>query len=358
MKLTIRFAIVGCGLISRLHLEAIRDIEDARLGGVYDANPDMARRIAEKWRTKAYDTYEDILTDTGIDAVCICTPSFLHAQLAGQAIRAGKHVLIEKPAALSVEACDRLIALGRQYHVQVGVVSQLRFSPSILQVKKAVDAGILGRITRADLYMKYYRNQEYYDQSNWRGTWEKDGGGALMNQGIHGVDLLLYLMGRVKDIYARYGTRVRDIEVEDTLSAVLTYDSGAIGVIEASTGDWPGMPRRLEINGEYGRIVLEEDVIAAFEVEGGKNYGMLEQQKRESATHKDPAYIDSVGHRRQIENFISAVRGDTELFVDAAQGRLAVELIRAAYQSQKEKRPVTLPRLSGKQDSPLGFVCG
>lgn len=342
MKLTINFAIAGCGLISRLHLEAIRDIEDARLTGVFDTDPEAAHKTAAEWNAKAYGSYAQLLADKSVDAVCICTPSFLHADLARQAIAAGKHVLVEKPLALHLADCDDLVAMAERTGVQVGVVSQLRFSPAIRKVKKALGDGVLGRLTRADLYMKYYRPQAYYDGGAWRGTWEKDGGGALMNQGIHGVDLLLYLMGPVKSIYALGGTLARDIEVEDTLSAVLGYQNGAIGVVEASTADWPGAPRRLEINGEYGQIVLEEDRVAVFRVEDGQNYSLCEEKQGLAATHNDPSQIDPAGHREQLKNFISAVRGDTQLLVDAHAGRAAVQLVLAAYHSQKTGLPVAL----------------
>lgn len=342
MKLTVNFAIVGCGLISRLHLAAIEAIDDARLAGVYDADPQAAARTAAEWETRAYPTYEALLEDPAVDAVCICTPSFLHVQHARQALEAGRHVLVEKPLALTVEDCDELILLAQQKGVQLGVVSQLRFSPSVCNVRRALEKGLLGRLTRVDLYMKYYRSQSYYDSGAWRGTWDKDGGGALMNQGIHGVDLLLYLMGPVKSIYALCGTLARDIEVEDTLSAVMAYQGGAIGVIEASTADWPGAPRRIEINGEYGMITLEEDRIAVFRVEGEDPYRLYEQKESSAATHSDPGRIEPTGHREQLKNFISAVRGDTELLVDARQGRAAVELVLAAYRSQKLGMPVML----------------
>lgn len=338
----IRFAIAGCGMISQTHLKALRDIEDAGLAGVFDTDRTAAAQTAATWNTKQYASYQQLLEDPEADAVCICTPSFLHAEMARQALLHGKHVLVEKPLALNTQDCDMLIALAQQKKLQLGVVSQLRFSQAVQQVRQALAKGVLGRLTRADLYMKYYRSQQYYDNGNWRGTWEKDGGGALMNQGIHGVDLLLYLMGPVKSIYAAAGTLVRDIEVEDTLAAVLKYQNGAIGVIEASTADWPGAPRRLEVNGEYGRIILEEDRIALFEVEGEKNYSLYEDKGGDSFAHKDPNGIDSAGHCEQLKNFISAVRGDTELLVSARQGRAAVELILAAYHSQSSELPVQL----------------
>lgn len=332
-KVTCGFAVIGCGLISRFHIDAIREIDDAVLVGVYDQAQEAAERTAEKYETRCYRSFEEVMSDPNVDVVCICTPSFLHASMACEAVKAKKAVLVEKPLALTLEDCDRLIELANQEDVLVGVVSQLRFSPAIGKVKRALDEGILGRLTRADLYMKYYRSQEYYDRGGWRGTVEKDGGGALMNQGIHGVDLLRYLAGPMKSIYALCATRVHDIEVEDTLTAVVAFQNGAQGVIEASTGDWPGAPRRLELNGEFGVIILEEDRIAKWEVEGEKGFSQYEQKLPHPESFQDPAKISASGHVCQIRNFISALRGETELLTGALEGRRALEVILAAYAS-------------------------
>ena len=230
MDLKVHFAVAGCGVISRFHLDAIRSIEDAALCGVYDPVEASARAAAQAYGTRAYPDYDALLADPQVDAVCICTPSHLHAPLALQAVAAGKHVLIEKPVALTLEDCDAVAAAARAAGVQVGVVSQLRYGPAVARVKRALESGALGRITRCDLYMKYFRPQSYYDSGTWRGTQAMDGGGALMNQGIHGVDLVRYLMGPADSIYALSGTLVRDIEVEDTLTAVVAWHCGAPGV--------------------------------------------------------------------------------------------------------------------------------
>ena len=341
-KDTFGFAVIGCGLISRFHIGAIREIDDAFLAGVYDQNPEAAVRTAEEYHTHCYHSFEEALEDSAVDVVCICTPSYLHASMACSAVEAGKAVLVEKPLALRLEDCDRLIALAGEKGIQIGTVSQLRFSPAIAKVKKAMQDGTLGRLTRADLYMKYYRSQEYYDRGGWRGTVEKDGGGALMNQGIHGVDLLRYLAGPVKSIYALSSTRVHDIEVEDTLTAALSFQSGALGVIEASTGDWPGAPRRLELNGECGVIILEEDRIVKWEVEGEKGFSLYEQNEEETESHRDPAKLDASGHICQIRNFISALRGESELLVDGQEGRKALEIILSAYASAETGKAVGL----------------
>ena len=342
MRLTVNFAVIGCGMISRFHADAIRAIDDALLCGVYDAVPGQAQKTAAEYGVYCYASYEEVLADSLVDAVCICTPSHLHAPLARQALSAGKHVLVEKPLSLRLEDCDEIISLAERFGLQAGVVSQLRFSPAIKKVKYAADSGLLGRLTRGDLYMKYYRSQEYYDTGKWKGTLSMDGGGALMNQGIHGVDLLRYLMGPAKSIYALSGTLARDIEVEDTLSAVVAFQSGALGVIEASTADYPGMPRRIEINGEFGRIVLEEDRIACWEIEGEPEFCSHENDGI-AFSHRQADALNPSGHIEQYKNFISAIRGDTELLTSAREGRGALEWVLAAYCSAKAHQPVFLP---------------
>lgn len=343
MDLKVHFAIAGCGVISRFHLNAIRSIEDAALRGVYDAVPESAQRAAEEYGVQAYPDYAALLADDTVDAVCICTPSHLHAQLALQAIAAGKHVMVEKPIALTLEDCDAISAAAKRAGVLVGVVSQLRYGQGIARVRHALEIGLLGRITRCDLYMKYYRPQSYYDSGTWRGTLSMDGGGALMNQGIHGIDLVRYLMGPADSIYALSSTLVRDIEVEDTLTAIVAWHCGAHGVIQASVGDYPGFPRRIEINGETGTIVMEEDRIIKWEIEGNTVGHIYEQPSAAKVrSHSEASAIDPSGHVAQLRNFIDAVRGEGQLLVDDAEGRKALALVLAAYRSAETGLPVVL----------------
>lgn len=343
MDLKVHFAVAGCGVISRFHLHAIRTIEDAALAGVYDPVAANAEQAAAEYGARAYPTYEALLEDDAVDAVCICTPSHLHAPLALAAVRAGKHVLVEKPVALRMEDCDALAAAAARAGVRVGVVSQLRFAPAIARVKRALEVGLLGRLTRCDLCMKYYRPQSYYDSGSWRGTLAMDGGGALTNQGIHGVDLVRYLMGPAESIYALSGTLVRDIEVEDTLTAAVTWRCGAQGVIEASVGDYPGFPRRIEINGEAGVIILEEDRIVKWEAEGAPACRLYEEAgTRAARTHSDAGALEPSGHIAQLRNFIDAVRGEGVLLVDEGEGRKALQLVLAAYRSAALGQPVRL----------------
>ena len=338
----IGYVIIGCGMIAKFHIAAINATADARVAGVYDLDYDRAKVFASLNGTKAYPTMEAIWEDAGAHALCICTPSGLHASLAMAGLEHGRHVLVEKPMALSLADCDALIAAAGERGLKLGVVSQLRFSPAIAQVKNAMDSGVLGKLLCADLYMKFHRSQDYYDSSAWRGTWAMDGGGALMNQGIHGVDLLQYLAGPVDSLYAKARTLARKIEVEDTLSAVVEFKNGALGVIQATTSMYSGFSRRMELCGEKGTIILEEDKILLWDVADDKNMPHDCGGVSDVRSSSDPTQISWNGHARQIGNFTAAVLGREELLIDGSEGRKAVEIILNAYRSSKENRPLCL----------------
>lgn len=338
----VRYAIIGCGMIAKYHVAAIQNCAEAQAVGVCGNDPVRARAFAQQHDLVAYPSTEAIWADDGIDAVCICTPSGVHAAYALEAIAHGKHVLIEKPMALSVADCDRILREAQKKSVLVGVVSQLRFSPAIVQVKRAMERGVLGKLACADLYMKYHRSQAYYDSAAWRGTWKMDGGGALMNQGIHGVDLLQYLAGPVDSIYAKAKTQLRKIEVEDTLSAIAEFRSGAIGVIQADTSLYSGFSRRLELNGEKGTIILEEDKILLWDVADEPMPPQEQCRGQEIRSFSDPSRISSLGHTRQIANFTAAVQGREALLVDGQEGRKVLRIILGAYRSSAENRPIKL----------------
>lgn len=354
------FAVIGCGMISRFHISAICAAEGAYLAGVYDVSGEHARRTAAEQKVRAYGCLEEIWEDGEVDAVCICTPSGLHGEMACQALSHGRHVLVEKPMALKLEDCDRMLRLAAERHVKLSVVSQLRFSTAVRQARRLLRDGALGRLINADLHMKYFRSQEYYDSGGWRGTWAMDGGGALMNQGIHGVDLLLYLAGPVTSVYGRAATLTRSIEVEDTLSAVAVFESGALGVIQADTSVYPGFPRRIELCGDKGSLILEEDkiVYASFEEERWNGFVRREaegackkqeewaqcgeEQRTAVGGHRNPGAIGAEGHFCQVKNLVNAVLYDEPLLVDGQEGRRAVELILRIYESAREGRPVCL----------------
>jgi len=243
-----------------------------------------------------------------MDIVAIGSPSGLHAAQATAAVRRGIHVLVEKPLDTTTAAIDALIAEADRAGVKAGVFFQERLAPEMVALKAKIESGELGVPLFASGHVKWYRPPEYYSGSRWRGTWKLDGGGALMNQGIHTVDALVWLMGPVARVTGRTATRLHDIEVEDTAAALLEFESGAVGTIEATTAAFPGFPRRLEVTGTKGSIV-----------------------------HEDPArpatVADATPHRRVFEDFIAAIRQKRTPACDARQGRRSVAIVEAIYRS-------------------------
>lgn len=336
----IRFGIIGCGVISDFHANAIAEIpEEAVLVGVADSVYDSALKFASRHGIRAFGNVDELLACEEIDVVNICIPSGYHADMAVRAAKAGKHIIVEKPMAITGEQLDMVEQACRDSGVILSAISQNRFSRGIKMTKKAVEEGLLGRIVTADIYMKYFRSQEYYDSSGWRGTWRVDGGGALMNQGIHGVDLLTYIAGDIKSVYAVSKTLSRKIEVEDTLSCIAEFESGAIGVIQATTSVYPGYPRRLEINGDKGSIALEETSITRWDIET-KSEDIVIQPTLSSSSASTPTAISTDGHMRQFLDVISAIKNGTKPLIDVKEGRKSVEIILAIYKSAEEGKKV------------------
>lgn len=337
---TIGFGIIGCGVIARWHVAALHEIDGVEVLGVCDARAEACERFARENNVPAFDSVEAMLAAPLIQVVTICTPSGLHAPLAMQAAEAGKHIVVEKPMALTVAEADAMIAAVARAGVNLEVISQLRFGPNVQLARRAVLEGWLGRVVSADIYMKYHRSDAYYASGSWRGTWDLDGGGALMNQGIHGVDLLQYICGPIESVFAQARTLTHKIEVEDTLAAVVNYTDGAIGVIQATTSVWPGAPRRLEISGIRGMIVLEEDSIVRWEV---RDHPLPEGYSIGSAT-SGSAYeataFSHEGHRRQLQAFIDCLREGSRNWVDEHEGRKAIAIIGAIYQSARTVKMV------------------
>jgi len=244
--------------------------------------------------------------------------------------------------ALNTEDADKIIDACAHNQVKLSVISQLRYTPAFRRLKDAVDQGLLGRLITGDVYMKFYRSQDYYDSGSWRGTWDMDGGGALMNQGIHGVDLLQYVMGPVQSVFGYARTLARNIEVEDTAVAVIEFKSGALGVIEATTSIHPGQPRRLEISGVKGTIVIEEDCITSWEIEGQQRPQDVIYKRTANRSACDPAAFSLDGHCLQIGEMVEAVKYDREPMVNQHEGRKPIEIIRAIYESSLTGKQIKL----------------
>jgi UDP-N-acetyl-2-amino-2-deoxyglucuronate dehydrogenase len=341
-KKKIGFGIIGCGMISSWHAGAIAEIDGAVLKGVTDLNENARKSFAEKYNAKAFNSVEDLLSCNEIDIISVCTPSGLHAPLAIQCANAGKHIIIEKPMALNLKEAIDMIEACERNNVKMAVISQLRFSKAVKQLKAAVDKGLLGKIVMGDVYMKYFRSQEYYDKGGWRGTWKMDGGGALMNQGIHGIDLLQYIMGPVKSVFAHAKTLARNIEVEDTAAAVVEFENGALGVIQGTTSIYPGSPRRIEINGDKGTIVLEEDCISQWVIEGQDVPEEITICKTNSGSASTPGAFSLEGHIMQISDMVDAVNNNRKPLVDQYEGCKAIEIIMAIYESSRTGNRVFL----------------
>lgn len=340
------FGIIGCGMISDWHASAILRMPDAQLICACDLNDQSRARFSTKYHVPVYDAVEPLLDDPRVDAVCICVPSGLHAIYAVQCAGAGKHIVLEKPMAVNLQQADEIIRACDENNVKLTVISQFRFTPAALKLKEAMDSGMLGKPIVADLSMKFHRSQEYYDKGGWRGTWKMDGGGALMNQGIHGVDLLQHIMGPVRSVYAHTRTLARHIEVEDTAVAAIEFVSGALGVIQATTSIHPGYPRRLEVNASRGTIALEDDRIARWDVEGQCPPDDLMEASPVCNSSSDPAGIGFEWHFRQISDLADAIRTGRAPLVDQYEGRKAIEIIMAAYESSSTGKPISLSNKS------------
>lgn len=337
--MTAGFGIIGTGMIAHFHAQAIQQMTGARVVSCYNKTPDKAAAFAEEYGCRATSTLEEMLADAEVQFVTICTPSGAHLDPAVAAAKAGKHVVVEKPLEITLQRCDRIIEACEENGVQLCTIFPSRFSPANQALKDAIDGGRFGRITLGDTYVKWWRTQEYYDGGGWRGTWALDGGGAFMNQAIHNVDLLCWLMGDVQEVSGYTGTLAHErIEVEDTGVACLKFASGAIGVMEATTAAWPGLLKRTEIHGSTGTVVVEQDSILKWEFAdaGPDDVRLVEELGGSSATSggaADPKAISFVGHQMQLQDFVDAVAEGRRPKVDGAEGRRSVEVILALYQA-------------------------
>jgi predicted dehydrogenase len=287
-----------------------------------------------------------------VQVVTIGTPSGAHMEPAVAAARAGKHVIVEKPLEITLRRCDRIIDECRKAGVLLSTIFPSRFHESCVELKRAVGEGRFGRLTVGDAFVKWYRTQQYYDSGKWRGTWELDGGGALMNQAIHSVDLLTWLMGPVVEVRADMGLLAHErIAVEDVVMAVVRFANGAHGVIEASTAIYPGYLKRIEIHGSEGSAVMEEESFVKWDFAKKKprDAAVLKKMAEKTTTGggaADPKAIGHHGHARQFQDVVDAMRKGGQPAIDGPEGRRSVEIILAIYKSSETGRAVQLPLAS------------
>jgi predicted dehydrogenase len=341
------YGIIGTGMIAGLHAEVIRAVPNARLAAVYDAVPERARAFAAKHGVEAETDLARFLARPDFDAVCITTPSGARADVAVPAARDGKHLLCEKPLEVTPERADRIIEACETHGVTLACVFQARTSPAVRRIKAALDAGFFGRLVLLDVQVPWYRTQEYYDSATWRGTWALDGGGVLMNQSIHMIDLMLHFAGPPQKAIAFTDTLTHDgIEVEDSAVACLRFRNGAMGTITAGTGCAPGFPRRLELTGEHGGVVLESDRLVRWAFREGHDPGWVAQADEEPPAQdgaQAPEAIASQGHLRQIEDLTNAILEGRPPLVSGREGRRAIACICGIYQAAREGRPYVFP---------------
>ena len=339
--------IIGLGMIAEFHAQAIAQVIGARLVAVASRDAGRARTFAQKHGVGfATDRIDDLLGRPDLDIVCITTSSGAHLEPALAAIRAGKHVVIEKPLEISTERADELLRAAKAAGVRIAPIFQGRFGDGARTVKAAIADGRLGRMVLASAYVKWHRTAQYYTGT--RGTLSMDGGGALMAQGIHAIDLLQWFAGMPSEVFCWSTRRVHTgIESEDTAAAVLKFANGALGTIEGSTAVWPGWQRRLEICGEHGSIALEDDHIAQWEFREAKTGDeTIRAAKHDAALGSGasaPNAISFVGHQRQLQDFVDALREDRAPALDGQEGRKAVALVRALYESAARGVAVTIP---------------
>ena len=323
----LNFAIYGCGVISKTHAIAIRKLEGAQLISCASRSFSTAQVFAAEYGIRVEQDWNALISCDDIDVICICTPTGTHKALAIDALNAGKHVVLEKPMALDTAECDEIIAAAERANKKITIISQMRTSPDIIRAKELLAQNALGKLILCQLHMCYYREPSYYNIL-WRGTKSLAGGGALTNQGVHGVDLLRDLMGPVKQVQSIVRTLMHDVEVEDTVAATLEFESGAVGVITASTATAPGYDREIKIYGTRGGFEFKEDKMVRLVIDG------VEQPCSNFVSDgaaTSNLLLDPIGHIRQLRAFVRAIGGEDTVYPDQFDGKQAVELIEAIY---------------------------
>lgn len=329
--------LIGGGNISETHARACRAIADVGISAIFGTNSEKIAGLCREYGGTPYNNFDGFLSHRPMDIVIIGSPSGLHAEQGMAAARRGLHVLTEKPIDIAAERADALIAATEKSGVKLGVLFQDRTKPHIHQLKGWLDQGILGRILFVDARVKWYRPPEYYANSRWRGTLALDGGGALINQGIHTIDLLLWLLGDVVRVQARTATLLHKIEAEDTAVATLEFASGALGIFQATTAAFPGYPRRVEITGSEGTVILEHDRIISAKLRSATDLttSLMESPTDENQSATSAAVSDFRGHQALLTDFLEAIRQNRAPLCDGREGRRSIALVESIYRASR-----------------------
>jgi predicted dehydrogenase len=343
--------IVGAGIISAVHADSINSTSHGRLVSVYSRNLKNTDQILKKYNIKAFDDWDKFITDHELDVVSVCTPSGTHLDYGNLAAKSGKHVVVEKPIEVDLKRAQQLIKVCKNYAVKLAIIYQNRFLPDVQMLKRKVDKGDLGKLFLADAHIKWFRTQAYYDSAAWRGTFSLDGGGVLINQAIHTIDLLQWIVGKVDWISAQTGVFTHQkIEGEDTAVAIVRFQNGAIGVIEGSTSVVPAQDRRLEIHGEKGTAILEGDNF--FGVSGNKSQNdfHIKKESGKFAGASDPLQNFSIEpHRAQFEVILDAIKRGDEPPVSGAESLESLAIVKAIYESVNTGKAVNVRDFIKKQ---------
>jgi UDP-N-acetyl-2-amino-2-deoxyglucuronate dehydrogenase len=331
--MTMYIGLIGGGNISETHARAARAIPGVEIAAVCGTNAEKVARLCREYGGKPYSELHHFLAHRPMDLVAIGSPSGLHAAQGIAAAQRGLHVLTEKPMDITTERADALIAAADNAGVKLGVFFQDRSKPDILRVKKAVDSGVLGRPILADARVKWYRPPEYYANSRWRGTWALDGGGALINQAVHTVDLVLWLFGDVVSVQAKSKALLHAIEAEDTLVAHFEFANGALGVLQATTSAYPGYPRQLELTGSAGTLIIAQDRLLGADLRNTPADLQGGGKADENSSASSPVVSDVRGHQAVLEDFLEAIQNNTKPRCDGREGRRSLALVEAIYKA-------------------------
>ena len=333
--MSISIGLIGGGNITETHARAARAIPGVEIAAIYGTNSQSIARLCREHGGQPYQDFDVFLKHRPMDLVIIGSPSGLHAMQGISAAKQGLHVLTEKPIDISTARADSLISATKQAGVKLGTIFQDRMKPDIRRFKQWIDTGVLGKILLVDARVKWYRPPEYYSASKWRGTLALDGGGALINQGVHTVDLLLFLLGDVTRVQAHTATLLHKIEAEDTALAILEFANGAAGVLHATTAAYPGYPRRMEISGSEGTVILEHDSIISADLRNAPSDFAVSAIGDRNQSASSAAVTDVRGHQAVIEDFLRTIQENKSSACDGAEGRRSIALVEAIYNAAK-----------------------
>ncbi len=338
-----RIGIIGWGMIAKMHAKAVQAMDTAMLWGVYTSDPQKAKGITEEYGCKVFSNLDEFLAQEELDIVSIATPSGAHLEPIMQAARKGKHVICEKPLEITPARVLEAEKVAEQNDVILGGIFNRRFNPAVAALKEAINQQRFGTISLSEVQVKWFRNQTYYDSAAWRGTWALDGGGALMNQAIHTVDLLIHFMGMPTRLSASVSTLTHEnIEVEDTAVAILEFENGAKGVIQASTSTYSseGRPAEIQISGDRGAVILKDEHFELWDFKepmpvDDKVKSEMMAGGKQALGANDPSHINYLGHQLNFENFVAATEGREPLQVTSQEALQSVRVINAIYESAR-----------------------